>query len=135
MLIPANIKAKLEEMAEKIDYDLCFSSFNSGASALWTLLMEGAGEFDVRESQQEFDRYEKGLFCVDSWHRSARWQHSQLTPVIQALKAENKMILALNKQYVDEIMNRSLAFQEALNEIARLKAVVEEIQYYRKGDE
>jgi hypothetical protein len=90
-------------------------------------------EFDAAAATKEFNKYEKGLFCVDSWLRAARWQFDQLLAakaienemLKESLSALRKIFMARfdnpNKEMGDLLLYKSAVADEALAKIESLK--------------
>lgn len=99
-----------EEMAEEYVKDWYLEpltqarakvDFLAGYDACEKALSEAGGEFESKDASAEFKRYEKGLFCVDSFNRGARYQHSVMSAQIGALKEQIKDLEAENARLKD----------------------------------
>jgi hypothetical protein len=92
---------------------------------------DGVG-FDVKAAVKEFEKYEKGLFCIDSFLRGARYQFNKDTRQLRSLEAEierlNNYVIGGYKQMYDELT-------EDNNRVSRqLAKCKEQRDYYVKVD-
>lgn len=129
MTLPKDLCDKLNEAAEKEKQTLIhndgFSSsqaemgkleFKNGATWMFQAVQSMAGEsFDAKDAIKEFSKYEKGLFCVDSFIRGARWQHSQDRIKYEILSIEKLCQL----EQLIQVEARVKELEECLKEVIR----------------
>ena len=81
---------------------------------------KAAREFDPKDAIKEFNKYEKGLFCVDSFIRAARWQFEQdkiAYAELQKQRDELKAQLESAREIVLKLTNESRALLAAHGDV------------------